>query len=384
MKGHLFVQSCGASLLEKFLGRKFEEKFGKSIFLYSNWSEEELKSKKPQVYEFFTEELENLRELLLDLSEKELREKSAELKAYLLYRRNNSLSKSVNHILITTDTFYGSNGSKVADLLKFVLENRFEDTVIYYEPIKDLRTSSLEEFHWALKELVAKLLKDLRIENYKEIGYRVVFNLTGGFKSVNSFLQTVASLYADESIYVFEKSEELLTIPKLPIRIDLDAFRKHLNFFRLLELTEKGNLNKEKFIKSIPEDVPDSLLLKVNGEVSLSPYGELLWQKAKEEMYKEVLVPPLTDRLEYSEEFKKQFNDLSPREKRALNLSLDDLNLYLLTGGQFNPSSLRVHSVRNSQYDAEFYPFEGNDSRRAYVKKDTGKFVVLKIDDHLK
>ncbi len=387
MDSFLFVTPCGASIIANAFNQDFKEKFNESIYNYSNWSEEKLKKEKPKIYQFFEEIIPLLREKLLKEDEKRLRKLSAELNALLIFFERNSVKTGnnlVNHILIPTDTYYGK---LVSSLLKTLIEQRFKQTVIYAEPIKDLRTSSLEEFHWALKDLASKLIKELDLEGYRQKGYKVIFNLTGGFKSINSFLQVMASLYADESIYIFETSNELLTIPKLPIKVDMELFEKYLDFFRALELKEKVGSSKilNNFLKEIPSDIPESLIIKLNGEISLSPYGELLWLKAKQEIYSRILVEPLSEKLIYTKAFEEQFKKLNDREKRFLNLALDNFNLYLLTNHKYNPSSLRVHEVKNHpEYDLEFYPFEGNDSRRAYIKRENGKYLLLKIGSHLK
>jgi hypothetical protein len=47
----------------------------------------------------------------------------------------------------------------------------------------------------------------------------VVFNLTGGFKSLNGYLQTVAMISADRCAFLFEGAPELMEIPRLPVRL---------------------------------------------------------------------------------------------------------------------------------------------------------------------
>ncbi len=378
----LFVSPCGASLILKSLGGDFTAKFRKSIYEYSNLTEEELNRNHREVFEYFEEKLGELEEKILSLNEEDLKNLSAELNGILSYlEKSREDFKQIQHILLPTDTYFGK---KISQILGKVLEERFKHIVIYNESIKDLRTSSVEEFHWALKELASKLLRDLDLEAYRESS-KVVFNLTGGFKAVNSFLQVMATLYADESVYIFETSKELLSIPKLPIKVDDTIFRKHLDFFRKLELSAKYPSLKLVSAEDIPSDVPESLIIRYDDEVILSPYGEIMWQKVKNEIYKEELINPLTDKLKYSEDFQYQFFRLNPREKLAVNRSLDDLNLYFLSNGNYNPRSLRFHSVENHpQYDFEFYPFEGNDSRRGYLKKIGGIYEIIKIDSHLR
>jgi hypothetical protein len=114
---------------------------------------------------------------------------------------------------------------------------------------KDLRTDDLSSFQVALADIVR--FCEETVEGYRKNGYRVIFNLTGGFKSVQGFLQTLALFYADETFYVFESSEELLRIPRLPVKMDAENIvREHLPVFRRLSLGLKVD---QEEIKKLPE-----------------------------------------------------------------------------------------------------------------------------------
>jgi CRISPR/Cas system-associated protein Csm6 len=76
---------------------------------------------------------------------------------------------------------------------------------------------------------------------FREKQIKVVFNLTGGFKSTNGWLQTLGMFYAGEIVYIFESQSEMLRIPRIPVAIDTAAvqiFRDHLAFFRRLAAWE--------------------------------------------------------------------------------------------------------------------------------------------------
>ncbi len=248
-------------------------------------------------------------------------------------------------------------------------------SILTDRPVPGLQTASFDDFQLALSDIAGRYSEE--IHRYKQSGYRIIFNLTGGFKSVNNFLQAMASLYADESIYVFERTDELLTIPRLPIEIDRKIFEKHLDLFRRVELGIAG-------ATEIPDEIPESLLFSERNEVMLTPYGELLWQKMKMELYGNRLISPLIDRIRYSESFKRQFEKFdSDDERRQINQSIDTLIRFVLTGGRENPRSCRFHTLTNHRYYAECYPFQGNDSRRLYISREGDTLILERIDDHL-
>jgi putative CRISPR-associated protein (TIGR02619 family) len=338
----------------------------KKIYTYSNADTSEIDN---EFLEKIDAAIEKLKEEILTLDNNSLKRLSAELNALITFYGGNFNNKDF-HLVLHTDTYLGE---KIAEILEFFLTSK--GVACNKFRAKDLKTSSVEEFEWALGGVV----KDLSeiIDDYKISGYEIIFNLTGGFKGVNSFLQTMASLWADKSIYIFESSSKLLEIPRMPITIDYKLFENNLEEFLKLERGERVNL----------ENIPKSIVLKLGDEYVLSPWGEIVWQKFKSEYLKENLINPYKERITFSNEFKKDFQKLNPHEKSQLNKKLIELSKMIKTNKEYNPSSLRYHSLSGeiaSKYKYEFYPFDGNDSRRVFCNETNGKIVIEKIDSHLK
>jgi len=369
--GNFILTSCGLSILTNL---QKELNFSENIYNYSNYLEKEFSRETKEKFDKF---IENVKEKLLEFDVPKLKKISAELNALINFYQNDikNFPKRDFYYFLHTDTYLGK---KVAEILINLFKNKGIENV---KPItaKDLKTSSFEEFQIALSDLVRNLIDE--IKTYKSKKYKIIFNLTGGFKSINSFLQTVASLHADESIYIFETSENLLRIPRLPIKIEESIFKENLNIFRMLDLgIYKDNLKKE--IDKLPEIV----YLKIDNDFSLSPWGELIWQNIKEEVYKERLVEPISKRIEISTQLKGQFKSLNPSERLQLNKKIDDFEIYIETNKNWN-KSLGFHELKgkiSKTYQYEISPFDGNDSRRLYIKYEEEKYILDKIDAHLK
>ena len=85
----------------------------------------------------------------------------------------------------------------------------------------------------------------------RDSGYRVIFNLVGGFKSLQGYMNTFGAFYADEVIYIFEaETADLITIPRLPIQIDTAVIQEHRMEFALMAA---GKLYPRRELKDIPE-----------------------------------------------------------------------------------------------------------------------------------
>lgn len=146
---------------------------------------------------------------------------SAELNAISkLYANASSVRKQ--NVVLCTDTWLGEEAAKL--VVEWLCRQGFNANL---ERRQDLQTKNLDTFRIALSDLVAWC--ESTIPGYRQRGYRVIFNLTGGFKSINGFLQALAMVYADETVSVFESESELLRLPRLPINLsELHAVRPHL------------------------------------------------------------------------------------------------------------------------------------------------------------
>jgi len=361
---NFILTSCGLSILTNYL-REEHKIQPKEIYKYSNSNENEID------VDFLTtikKAVNEIKENIASFSENELKKLSAELNTLVTFY-NNQFNAQDFHLLLYTDTYLGS---LTADILEHFLNSKGLQVNKFLA--KDLNTNSTEEFELSLSEIIKELSNT--IEGYRDSNYEIIFNLTGGFKGSNSFLQTMASLYADKSIYIFETGKELLVIPRLPIKIDEDFFAENINIFRDFEL--EININRSSFNK-----LPKSIINKIGDEFTISPWGEMAWQKYKNQFYRTKLIEPISDKIVYSNEFKKDFEKLSKNEKWQLNKSIDKLEQYIYKNE--NLRSLRFHNLKNEKYSHEFYPFDGNDSRRAYCnKKNNGEITLEKIDAHLK
>ena len=203
------------------------------------------------------------------------------------------------HILIGTDTFLGR--TTVAILEEF-LRNR-NITVSYFIP-EGFSTKERKTFLKGVKDLLRWFDNpDGEFSQYEKQNIPVIFNLTGSFKSLQGYLNTLGMFYADKLIYIFETGNELIEIPRLPVKIDDSIFRKYSSEFALMAADLIFNKNQIS-------DVPETMLEEMGqGKVVLSYWGELAWNKVKKEILSEKLLNlPMLD---YSESFKKEFDSIA-------------------------------------------------------------------------
>jgi putative CRISPR-associated protein (TIGR02619 family) len=270
------------------------------------------------------------------------------------------------HWLVTTDTWLGeATGRAVGD----VLEKQGHQVEV--KRIPDLRTNSLEGFRLGMSELVRMCAQE--IKGMRDGHYRIIFNLTGGFKSVQGFMQALGMLYADESIYVFEGTSELLRLPRLPISMDaLNLAKIHERIFR-------------RYAAGLPisnedvENIPDPLLMFIDGEVTLSLWGEAVWKEVGSEILCKGLLPPIDAKLRYGDGFEKTLQNCSSHEFRQINERLGDLARYLNNGN--NPKRLDFKKLKapKGRCTHECDAWAQSGAKRLFGYYDNGVFVVVEL-----
>jgi putative CRISPR-associated protein (TIGR02619 family) len=365
----VIVSPCGTSLLTNGT----DESLRKLLIKISNYKEVDFSQEEKKIVDKHCvqrkQEIHNA-----DISK--ARQLSAELNGIITYRDmdcGSEFSKSDHYIILATDTYLGGITAKFAvDWLKGQSLKATEKV------IQDLSTKDIDSFRAAMSEIVRWCDEELE-KQYPKPTWKIIFNLTGGFKSVNGFLQTLAMFYADESIYIFEAGGQLLKIPRLPIQLDPEAeIGENLLIFRRLAV----------LMEQLPfeecQDISDTLLDHLDAYVSLSEWGKLIWQKSWKRYYSEELLSPLSSRLKYSNRFEQVAKSLSRDRLLIINERLDQISRYLETNRSYNPPTLDLKPLRGRPFKGKLSPepthecdaWSDRDAKRIYGHFDGKVYIV--------
>ncbi len=196
---------------------------------------------------------------------------SAEIKSLFKLREEKNNEK-LEVYLLATDTIASALASEI---VKEILEN--EDLKVYYNPdfdvIKDLQVEDFNRFEKGKNKLIERISKliDEFVKNEKSnkkrkfIKENVLFNITGGYKGIIPILTILAQLYECEIFYIFEESNDPITIPRIPINFDpflleslyVDIYLKKKNhshqFRNEKKLKEFGFINRSNEITALGE-----------------------------------------------------------------------------------------------------------------------------------
>jgi putative CRISPR-associated protein (TIGR02619 family) len=362
MKKTLMLSTCGTSLLTKLADDR------QLVLRHANARSEE--DVPPHERGALRQLLARAAETLLAASPEQQRQLSAELSGIWAYSSCRPKPATYEHWLIATDTWLGSS---CAEIVAQALRNAGHRASA--RRIRDLRTDSLEDFRCAMPELVKLCAQE--VEAYRRNKYKVIFNLTGGFKVVQGFMQALAMHYADLSIYVFEGTEQLLQVPRLPTDLDHQAIlRSHERVFRCLAV---GLPISQKEARTLP----DTLLLEINGEVGLSVWGDVIWEQGKDRLLSERLWEPLVDNLRFGPHFEKSVSELPADRLVILNERVADLARFL--HDSYNPKSLDFKKLATQvgSWTHECDAWSDRDAKRLFGHFEKKVFVVDALDKGL-
>ncbi|MEN9239070.1 MAG: putative CRISPR-associated protein [Thermostichus sp. DG_1_6_bins_120] len=359
----LMVSSCGTSTLTF----NVNEDLRKLLNTTANAKETDLN---PQERQQVQAHIEGRRQMILAAPPHQVVKLSAELNGILTYFDHQLPGPPSEHILLATDTFQGQATAQI--VLSWLQQQGVAGRV---ERITDMSVRTLDEFRLSMGALVE--WGEQTLSSYQKQGFRVVFNLTGGFKSINGFLQAMGMFYADECVYIFQESSELLRIPRLPLKLDPDGVvGEHMQTFR--RLAQGYNLAVTECA-----GIPETLLYEVEGQVTLSEWGRLVWERCHEIYYKKRVWDPVSAKVRLNPEFIREAENLGPDRLALVNRQLDRLGRCLESDQTYNPRSLHFHKVEGYEDWYECYAWSDLDARRIYGRFRDGVFEVERLGQHL-
>ena len=360
------LTTCGTSLLTN--GIK-DENFRRTFLKYTNclnWQEID-----ESLHTQFQQHFDERRQQLLAGNEPTAKIMSAELNGLITWQEQNEASSRNIYYLLATDTLFGQT---TAQIIKQWLDKHGFQTQIISQ--SGLRTLNLLEFRGALSGLVEQLIQT--IQGYKDNGFEIYFNLTGGFKSLNGFLQSVSTIYADKTFYLFEgKDSELLYIPKLPYTLNTKAFiEEHMLCFRRFEQNLPVN-------QSLLDNFPNSLLM-ADGDM-LSEWGEIIWLSGYKELFKKTIYNSISPQVIFESDFVRSCQDLTAELKIEVNKKVAMLAAFVENNCKNNLKSLDAKPLQEKQYKDENYWECDVDGKhyRIFMRKEGSKFYLMQVREAL-
>ncbi|MDR1282293.1 MAG: putative CRISPR-associated protein [Opitutaceae bacterium] len=365
---NLIISTCGTSILTN------EAKDGLRKLLTQYANEKSPDNLPEEDRTCVITHLADLKTRIPNLSIEDAKEASAELNGILaFYGSQPATHKTDSHYLLATDTWLGETSAKIVEA--WLKEKGFNTVIVRRH--KDLQTSDLTYFKSALSDLVKWLHEEIKPQRNSDM--EVIFNLSGGFKSETGFLQALGMFYADETIYLFERSSELMRIPRLPVRMDDEkSICDDLRDFRRASLELPVTQNKHGIYWM-------TLDLGGTPEHTLSAWGSLVFKQHQDALYGKKLYPSPSDKIIFDPNFVKSCQTETSDHRKHINQTIDQLARFVERGD--NPRSLDLKSLKGKHPTGATHECDAwadGAAKRIYCKytsSDKSVIELLKLDE---
>lgn len=301
---------------------------------------------------------------------------SAELNGiYGIYNDNLADGKTDMHYLIATDTALGRRAAKVLE--NFLKANGLTNVNIYVP--QGLSTATPAAFSNGMKDLICWCEETL--PGYRDHGYRIIFNLTAAFKSLQGYLNIMGMFYADEMVYIFETGSQLVSIPRLPLQVDVNILRQHSVE---LAMMAEGHIFTQARVATIPNGLLD---IDDKGDACLSDWGQLIWNRVRHKLLSEELLR--FPRLHYEESFRQDFTRADPKARVALQETLAKV-AHLLEDHHGDTAALKrdgglqydIYTGKKTRDGQPIGHFRINQSRRVSCVAEQGGLRLRRYGEH--
>ena len=306
----LVISTVGTSVLTNQIDRDIDDNgWYERLQQTANYTDNEIQHY-PDIKQFILELKERAEQELSSNDTEKIRKATAELNGiYGLYNEQIEQGIPDTHLLVTTDT---AQGTVAAEIVESFLKSKGLTNISTHDR-SGLSTASSDIF----VEGMAKLFPSIQetIKKWKKSKYTICFNLVGGFKALQGYFNTIGMFYADEIIYVFEGSNQLIKIPKLPVKVDVSEIKPYEVQLAMMDVGEISTSWEEA------QKVPKEWVFIIEPKMILSAWGELLWDQCKEELLSKEKPLPFP-KLEYHESFLNDYQAKPANEKIILQENL--------------------------------------------------------------
>jgi len=273
--------------------------------------------------------------------------------------------------LIATDTVLCR---LAAEIIRDLLVSAGNDFTVFFNPQIDVITGlQVTDKRSLISEGLCRLVDrinqiaggDLDTEGY----YRgIVFNITGGFKAVIPYITIMAQINGCEMAYIYEDTDTLITIPKVPIKIDFDLFQELASEINMLRqgIDRYRSMRNERFIR-----LEEHGMVEMSGDVAmLSPLGTIFHNRYQNRFFTFYATEEVSTKIETNTELKRiLLTKFSNPELRQAKTELKGINhkKYIYDDGN-NPYRIAYLIINGELY--VYRIFDDEQEQQKYLMAD--------------
>lgn len=238
-------------------------------------------------------------------------------------------------ILIATETI---EGKLCAELVARVLHEKKLCANVVVKVIEGLQAQDGRRFQQiGLKNLIGYI-------SQFEHG-DVIFNPTGGFKSVVPYITLAGMLFNKPVKYIHEFSDDVITLANIPIKFDEELIFSLEDKLRKIDADCYIGKNEWRRGIEFSDSRYDCLVEEIDGKITMSGIGLLLWEKFKADFPVEI-----TDEIRSLEKKRKQPDFVKQISSHFPALELSETAITTLQELAIEPRVIKaLHSIDHRQ-----------------------------------
>jgi len=129
--------------------------------------------------------------------------------------------------------------------------------------------------------------------------------------------------------------------------------------------------------------IPETLLMKDNDAKCLSPWGDLVFNQAIDEIYSEKVWPSFSEKLDFGERFERSIRGLPTDRVKIINEKIDTLVRYLETERKDCLKSLDLKDIKGKPHPPSTHEIDAwsdKDAQRLFGHYVDENFILDKLD----
>lgn len=246
-------------------------------------------------------------------------------------------------VLLYTNTLEGKRCA--VEVQRYLQSQKWSQVHLRKLPLE--KNEAQFESH-GLRELVNILIDEIGKGQREE--REVIINATGGFKAEIAYTTMVGMIFEVPVKYIYQDFQKPITFPALPVSWNIDLLIEYDTFFKWLDEEPRKQLEVEQRLKAIPEPERDrviALLLTPDSEgcIYLSPAGEILWQRVKEQRKREDVPEPSASTVACKDKISNSLNEVKHHYPKGtlkfVQKVAELLPVEEIIGGYFENTTLR-------------------------------------------
>jgi len=327
--------------------------------LFSNYNEENstainhwkvIEDRPHSAWDNERERIERVRKTVLSWA---LKRETASAEILSNIRLQKELGEDIELYLISTDTVASR---LAAEIIGQVFCDR-DGVNVFFNPQFDV-IGGLQVYQY--DDFVRRGLPGLvnRIHNIAGGFFEnVIFNIAGGYKGIIPYMTIMAQVNGCDIVYLFEKSEQVMRIPRTPILIDYAIFERYNEHIAMLDNgIENYPQAKSKELQVFEELENKGLVEQADGMACLSPLGEIFLKRFNTERFvfycSDEVWNQINKQQDISRILTEKFHNKLLRENKT----------------ELKPEQTKHHRV----YD------DGNNNNRIFFFEENGRLFIYK------